>query len=174
MNDFLNSIKITDEDKKRAISKILFTVIHSTRIMSLSEVLQFLKKQKEHFGDDIQDEQQIEEKLNENEILAAYSLAREVRISIMASSNKKLLEYLELDLASVNEEKLLKFINETIKDIELTKKRTPNLEWSLQVGKIFKRLEGKNPCNEEEITQQWIDNSNKSSKIIKFSDNLEK
>ena len=136
----------------------------------------FLKKDKEHFGDDIQNEQQIEQKLNENEILAAYSLAKEVKISIMASSNEELLEYLELGLGSVNEENLLKFINETVKDIELTKKRTPNLEWNLQVGKIFKRLEGKNPCNEEEFTQQWAENSNRNSsgKIIKLSDYLEK
>ena len=44
MSDFLNSIKITDEDKKRAINKILFTIIHSVRILSLNEVLQFFKK----------------------------------------------------------------------------------------------------------------------------------
>jgi len=98
MSDFISSIKITDKDKKDAIAKILFTVIHSTRIMSLNEVLQLLKKQKEHFDDEVQDNQQIEQKLNQNEILAAYSLAKELRISIMSSSNRKLFEYLELDL----------------------------------------------------------------------------
>jgi len=178
MSDFISSIKITDKDKKDAIAKILFTVIHSTRIMSLNEVLQLLKKQKEHFDDEVQDNQQIEQKLNQNEILAAYSLAKELRISIMSSSNRKLFEYLELDLFSVNEENLLKFINEVVKDIELTNKRNSNAKWSLQVGKIFSRLEGKNPCNENEeneIIKQRSDNSCKSDdKIIDLSKYWEK
>ena len=157
----------------RSISKILFTVIHSTRIISLDEVLHLFDKQKEHF-DDVQSNQQIQQKLNQNEILAAYSLAKEVKISIMASSNKKLLEYLELTLGSVNEDNLMKFINEAVKDIELTKKRTPNVEWRLQTGKIFKRLDGKNPCNEEEITHEWVENLNKSNKIIELKDYLQK
>jgi len=171
MSDFLDSIKITDEDKKDAMSRILFTVINSTRIMSLDEILQHLKKYKEDC-DYLKDNKQIEQKLNENEILAVYSLAKEVRISIEASINKRLLEYLELGLASANEENLLRFIDETIKDIELSKKINPNIEWRLQVGKIFSRLEGKNPY-EEEILKRKLDNSTKGN-IIKLSNYSEK
>ena len=73
---------------------------------------------------------------------------------------------------------LLKFINEMIKDIELTKKRTPNVEWTLQVGKIFRRLQGKNPCNEyeeDQITKKWSGNSSKKrGNIINLSEYLEK
>lgn len=171
MSDFLDLIKITDEDKKDAMSRILFTVINSTRIMSLDETLQHLKEYKENC-DYLKDNKQIEQKLNENEILAVYSLAREVRISIEASTNKRLLEYLELGLASANEENLLRFINETIKDIELSKKINPNIEWRLQVEKIFSRLEGKKSY-EEEILKQKIDNSRKGN-IIKLSNYSEK
>jgi len=178
MNDFLNSIKITDKDKKDAISKILYAVINSPGIMSLNEVLQFFEKQEKYFDDDIDNKKQIEQSLSENEILAAYALSKEIKISIMSSTNKELIEYLELSLASVNEDNLLKFINETIKDIELTKKRTPNVEWTLQVGKIFRRLQGKNPCNEheeEEITNQWSKSSEKKmGKIIDLSKYWEK
>ena len=171
MSEFLDSIKITDEDKKRAITKMLFTVIHEPRIMSLEETLQILNRKF-----DEREEQQlvIEQKLSQNEILATYSLAKELKISIITSSNKELREYLELTIGTVNEEKLLKFINEAIRDIELTKRRTPKLEWNLQIGKILRRLEGKGPYNEEEMTKQWKEDSNRNCKIIKLSDYLEK
>ena len=176
MSDFLNSIRITDEEKKKAISKILFSVMHASTILSLNEIIQNLKETEE-LGVDIEDKgKQIKEKLTQHEMLAAYSLAKEIKISMMNSShnNKKLFNYLELNLGSVNEDNLFKFTNEIVKDIEYTKRNTPNANWSLQIGKIFSRLEGKNPYSEQDSTKDKQDNSDKANKIIDLSEYLEK
>ncbi|MBQ2917342.1 MAG: hypothetical protein IJE59_04150 [Clostridia bacterium] len=137
MSNFLDSIKITDEEKKKFMSKIIFTMIHSTKILSLDELLE--------------EADNIKEKLSENEILATYSLAREIKKIVISSSdrNKEILEHLEVRSFSINEDKLFEFVNRSVKDIEDTKRRTPNLKWRLQIGKILKRLEGIDPYTEE-------------------------
>jgi len=156
MSDFLDSIKVTKEDKKTAISKVVFNMIHSINVLSFNEVLE--------------SNNGIKEKLSQNELLATYSLAKEIRISMIASANrnKKLFDYLELKTTSINEENLLKFVDEIVKDIEFTQKRAPKTKWDLQVGKIFLRLEGKNPYSEEDFIQEETDNSDIKNKIIEF------
>lgn len=169
MSNFLNSIKITDDDKKTAISDILNTVINSPKIMSLEEVLNI----------EMGNGKQVQQNLSQNEIIATYSLAREIKILTVSLSrnNRKLIEYLELTVSSFNEDNLLKFISEAAKDIEITKKRTPKAKWSLQVEKIFARLDGKNPYDDIEFvkpdnTENKIQNKNeknsRSAKILKF------
>jgi hypothetical protein len=137
MSDFLDSIKVTDEEKKKSMSRIIFIMMNSANILSLNELLKQYNE--------------IKEKLNENEILAIYSLAKQMKQSIISSSNrnKKLFEFLDLNSNSINEDKLLEFIKYAVKDIEVTSKRTPNVKWSLQIGKIFLRMEGKDPYEEE-------------------------
>lgn len=171
MSDFLNSIKITDDDKKEAMARILFIMRYSEGILSLNEILEAAESNSEVAGH----HKKIKDTLNENEILATYSLAREVKISILGSSNrnKKLLDYLELDIVSVNNDNLLRFINESVKDIENLKKSNPNLKWSLQVNKIFSRLEGRDATKGEVLGYEDTniipsEISRVNDKIIKF------
>lgn len=161
MSDFLNSIRITDDDKKEAMSRMLFIMMYSSGILSLDEILEVAEVNSKAL-DTEGTRRKIQDKLNENEMLAAYSLAREVKISILSSSNsnRKLLDYLELDTVSVNKDKLLRFINESVKDIENLKRSNPNIEWSLQVNKIFSRLEGKDPTKGEVLGYESENNTN--------------
>lgn len=166
MSDLRSSIKITSEEKKSTMEFILFNMIHSADVMSLYEVLQL--------------KQQIKSVLNENEICATYNLGREIKISMSTSKrNEDLFEYLELNSYSVNNDKLLKFINEVVKDIEKTKKNMPKIPWSLQVNKILARLKGKDPANDEKFENEnrydvgkvSSESDIRRSKIIKVSNN---
>lgn len=164
MSNFLDSIKITNEEKKKIMSKIIFTMIHSTKILSLNELLEKTDN--------------IKEKLTENEILATYSLAREIKKIVVSSSdrNKEILEHLEVRSFSINEDKLFEFVNRSVKDIEDTKRRTPNLKWRLQVGKILTRLAGNDPYSEELAIYKEEQEQKEKAKgdIINLKEYLEK
>ncbi len=174
MSNFLDTIKITDEDKKKTMSSIVLIMLYSQGIMSLEEILQ-TEEMNGKVIDGERTHRKIQDKLNENEILATYSLAKEIKISILGSSdrNRKLLDYLELGTVSLNSDKLLRFVNEAVRDIETLKRHNPNVEWNLQINKIFSRLEGKDPTKGEVLgceSEEPVDrNSNKiGDKIIKF------
>ena len=120
----------------------------------------------------------IQYKLNENEILATYSLAKEMKIALLSSSNRnrELLDYLELVTVSINGDKLLKFVNESVRDIEKLKKSNPNVKWSLQANKILSRLKDKD-LEKDEVLEYNIENKDlvleepetkSDDKIIKF------
>ncbi len=190
MNDFLNSVRVTNEDKKLTMSKLLSIVIYSTTLLSLNEILELPSNTDNGLNSDTFAElrKEIKSKLNENEILATYSLAKEMKISMLSSNyNKKLFEYLEWDSYSLNNDKLLKFINEVVKDIESNKKSNRNVKWALQTNKIFSRLEGKNTYEEDDEDKFRGSSDNKkndsfnhgetsieSDKIIKLSEYLTK
>lgn len=180
MSEFLDSIKITDDDKKEAMARMLFIMLHSTDILSLNEISEAEKINRKTL-DKLEFEEDIKEKLNENEMLATYSLAREAKISILSSSNRnrKLLDYLELGTGSVNRDKLQTFINQAVKDIEALKRNNPKVKWRLQVNKIFSRLEGIDPTIGEVLGCESENNPNiapskprrVSDKIIKIPGN---
>lgn len=172
MSDFLNSIKITDDDKKEAMARILFIMRYSEGILSLNEILEAAEANSEVAGH----HKKIKDTLNENEILATYSLAKRTKMAILGSHdiNRKLLDYLEFDTISFNSEKILKFVNEEVNDMENLKIVNPNAKWSLQINRILLKLEGKDPANGEVLGYEEVKNkgdSNKTScKIIKFPD----
>lgn len=161
MNEFIDSIKVTKEDKQKAMEKILYSIINSSNIVSLNDVLN--------------NQNEMRKVLNEDELLASYSLALEIKKQIISSNtNEQLMEYLGLEFNTLNKDNLLKFINQSVKDIETQRKRTPNLKWRLQTKKIFDRLEGNQPFNEEEFEEAEQKNADKTNKIIKFPENFEK
>lgn len=153
MSEFLESIKVTKEDKQNAMSKVLYIIINSTNLLSLSDLL---KKQPDFIS-----------VLSEDELLAIHSLSLEVKRHIVSSNqDNELIEYLDLTSDSLNKDNLSIFINQAVKDKQAQMKRNPNLKWHLQTKKIFDRLEGKNPYEEELAKRE----ENKSGKIIKFGE----
>lgn len=153
MSEFLESIKVTKEDKQNAMSKVLYIIINSTNLLSLSDLL---KKQPDFIS-----------VLSEDELLAIHSLSSEVKRQIVScNQDNELIEYLDLTSDSLNKDNLSIFINQAVKDMQAQRKRNPNLKWHLQTKKIFDRLEGKNPYEEELAKRE----ENKSGKIIKFGE----
>lgn len=153
MSEFLESIKVTKEDKQNAMSKVLYIIINSTNLLSLSDLL---KKQPDLIS-----------VLSEDELLAIHSLSSEVKRQIVScNQDNELIEYLDLTSDSLNKDNLSIFINQAVKDMQAQRKRNPNLKWHLQTKKIFDRLEGKNPYEEELAKRE----ENKSGKIIKFGE----
>lgn len=153
MSGFLESIKVTKEDKQNAMSKVLYIIINSTNLLSLSDLL---KKQPDLIS-----------VLSEDELLAIHNLSSEVKRHIVSSNqDNELIEYLDLTSDSLNKDNLSIFINQAVKDMQAQRKRNPNLKWHLQTKKIFDRLEGKNPYEEELAKRE----ENKSGKIIKFGE----
>lgn len=176
MSSFLEDIRITDDDKKKIMTRILFTMMYSSKILSIDELLERDRLNKKKLDETVS-ENSIEDKLNENEILATYSLGKEIKIVIMSYSNRnrELLDYLELKADSVNSDKLLKFVNEAVKDIEDLKSNNPNATWSLQINKILSNLK-KEKLDDEVLIYQYkekpdsvVNKSTKTSnKIIRF------
>lgn len=157
MSEFLESIKVTKEDKQNAMSKILYSIINSTNFLSLSDLL---KKQ-----------QDLKSVLSEDELLAIHSLSSELKRQIVSSNHdKRLIKYLGLTSDSLDKDNLSTFINQAVKDIQAQRKRNPNLKWGLQIGKIFDRLEGKDPYEEELGKQE----ENKSGTIIQIEEYQDK
>lgn len=138
MSEFKEGIKVlSDEDKKRIMVDILITMINSNTVLSEEEII------KNTNGN--------ANKLSSDEFTAIYALAFEVKKCVFSSKiNKKLFEFLNLSKYCENDEgNLLKFIKATVKDIEQSRIYSPNNKWSLQVDKIFDRLDGKNPYKDE-------------------------
>lgn len=135
MNTFKDEIKVTEDDKKNVMCKVLYTMMNSSLLMRMDEVINIQKD--------------VSRKLSEEEFLAIYNLSLEIRKSMESSNvNERLYNYLGLNKNSLNSVKLYEFVNAIVKDIKTTKKRNSNLKWSLQVNKIFKRMEGKDPYEE--------------------------
>ncbi len=153
-NNFFDSIKITEEDKKKAMMNILQIVSNSVYLLSLKEVIQY--------------DNTLTSRLTEDEILAMYSLAREVKISRLASKqNEELYQYL-------NDEKILEFIKVAVEDMQDTRK-TPNAKWSLSVNKILSRLESKGKDSSGEVLiMKKSEKKNEDSNIIDISEYLDK
>lgn len=148
-NNYFNTIKIKEEDKKNAMITIFQIVNNSANLLSLEEVIQYKKE--------------LMSKLTEDEILAMYDLARTVKIERLAfKRNEKLYKYL-------NKEKILEFIKVAVEDIQDTKRRTPNIKWSLSVNKILSRLERREKESSEEVS--IMKRSNKISRTRNIIDN---
>lgn len=175
MSNFSDSIKITDEDKKDVMTWIMIMMLHFPGFVPLEKILEIEDRNVRTF-DEEKTRKKIKEVLNEKEILATYSLAKRTKMAILGSHdiNRKLLDYLEFDTISFNSEKILKFVNEEVNDMENLKIVNPNAKWSLQINRILLKLEGKDPANGEVLGYEEVKNkgdSNKTScKIIKFPD----
>lgn len=160
MDNFLSSIKINKNEKKEAMSTVIFNMIHSSKVLSLNEL--------------IEGREELLNKLNTDELYVTYSLAKKIKISIMNYRfNQELFEYLELKLHSLNADKLLIFVNKAIEDMHEVTNRNPNSKWSLQVGKILLRINSTNQHDDEineGSSQKRSTNkkTEKSNKIIKF------
>lgn len=155
MNDnFMDSIRVTEEYKKDAMMTIFYTVVNSADILSLEEVLK--------------SQETVQSKLSKDEILATYALSREIKISKLTSKrNENLSEYL-------NEEKLSRFINAVVEDIEDTRLRTPNVEWKLSVNKILNRLKREKTSDEEVTIMESSKKTSGTCKIIDIREHSEK
>lgn len=138
MSNLRDDIKVpTDEEKKAVLVNILCNMINSGDILSSEQI----RKRVSGIG----------EKLSEDEFTAIYSLAVEIKKSILVSkNNEKLFEFLNISEYCQNDNgNLLKFINATVQDISQTREFFPGTRWYLQVGKIFDRMAGKNPYGDE-------------------------
>lgn len=138
MSNFKEDIKVlSDEDKKIIMVDILIAMLNATTTLSEVEI----KKATNGNAD----------KLSPDEFIAIYSLAFEIKKCVFSSRiNKKLFEFLNMDEYCVNDKgNLLKFIKATVKDIEQSRIYSSKSKWSLQIDKIFDRMEGKNPYEDE-------------------------
>lgn len=138
MNEFKKDIqKPTEEEKKTKMVDIIVTIINSDLVLSFEELENYVKE--------------IRKKLSEDEITAIYNLAVYLKKSIITSRyDNRLNEFLNISNYCQNDEgNLLKFINAVVTDIEKTREIFPERKWELQIDKIFDRMEGKNPYEDE-------------------------
>lgn len=105
MNDFMENIKITKEDKQESMKNILYTMINSDKIISLEELSKRASKSCS--------------KLNENELRATYQLAKEVKVLTKSSNQSaKLLEYLGIKYTlDFDEDKLFELVSRIAEEI---------------------------------------------------------
>lgn len=156
MDDFIQSIKVTSEDKQNMMINVLNTVINCSTVPSINDIVGNIKD--------------IKVKLTDDEILAIYSLSISIQEQLKTGNHyQKLFDYLTLDLyPNINKENLLTFINQAVLDIKDTKARNPKIKWYLQTGKIFARLDGKNPYKEEIEIEKDKDKHKGNGIIIKY------
>lgn len=153
MSDFLNYIKVTDEDKKDAMKSIILEILIRPGILDLDGVLELASD--------------VKNKLNEDEILATYQLAKEIKIK----KRPEVLEYISLKNGyEIDGDKLLIFINKAVEDKKIGEKRFPHAkgEWKLSTRKILDRLNGKPDPYDEELAKDPSLLGSCSSKLYKF------
>ena len=131
MSNIRDEIFCDVDKKRRVMENLLLVMINSPQVLDFCE----LSKKKSESMD----------YLNEEETLAIYSLALEVRKSIAAGRNynDRLKDYLWGEDGSINTRNLLKFVNYELSDMTTTKVVNPNQKWSLSINKIFKAIEEK-------------------------------
>lgn len=148
MSNLREEIRIPTEEQKRDVYvNIILNMINSSNLLSPEEIMRVVKL--------------IEEKLSQDEFTAIYSIAVEVKKAIlMPKTNKRLIEFLNISEYCKNDNgNLLKFINATVDNIQQERKLFPNRKWYLHVGKIFDRMEGKDPYGDEmKIKKARIEN----------------
>lgn len=138
MNDFIKDIKKpTEEEKVAKMADIIVTMLNSNLVLSLEDLEEQIRD--------------IRKKLSEDEIMAIYNLAVCIKKDTISSRhNNKLIDFLDLSSYCQNDRNnLLAFVKATVQDIQETRIVFPSKKWSLQVDKIFDRLEGKNPYADE-------------------------
>ena len=131
MSNIRDEISCDVDKKRRVMENLLLVMINSPQVLDFCELS---KKKSESIN-----------YLNEEEKLAIYSLALEVRKSISAGRNynARLKDYLWEEDGSINTRNLLKFVNYEVDDIVTTKAIKPKQKWSLSINKIFKAIEEK-------------------------------
>lgn len=120
-NSFKESIRVDNEGKKKAMMTMLQTMINSTIILSYKEMNERTNN--------------IDSKLNEDEKLATYNLAKKIKEAITKS---KLTEDM---MKLIGGENLLEFIKYSVEDMHKMKVTNPDLQYSLSISKILKRIE---------------------------------
>lgn len=138
MSDFTDSIKISEKDKKDAMKSIVLEVLIRPGVLELEEVLKLATD--------------VKNKLNEDEILATYQLAKQIK----TKKRPEVLEYINLRNGyEIDEDKLLTFIKKAVEDKRIGEKRFPHAkgEWKLSTRKILDRLNGKPDPYDEELAK---------------------
>lgn len=159
MNNYKDSIKITDEQKETIYKDIIFAMLNSHEPLTQTELIEKME---------------LSKKLNEYEIRAIYNLAFYIRIAHEGGTIKReILDFFNLSEYCRNDHgNLMLFVGETIKDIkeweETFKERSIHAKWNFHLGLIFKRLKGYKPY--EEFKNQKAEETTKKGIIINFQD----
>lgn len=157
MSNLREEIKMpTEEEKREVYLNIILNMINSSKIISQEKISKIVEG--------------IESKLSPDEFTAIYNIAVEVKKAIaMPKTNKRLLEFLNVSENCQNDNgNLLKFVNATVNNIEQERRFFPKRKWYLQVGKIFDRMEGKDPYAEE---MKFLENRRKNMRLIQGGKN---
>ncbi len=152
MGNLKESIKLPSEEEKKLIfMDIIFNLLNSSNILFPNDLIEKMP--------------QIREKLSEDEFNVVYSLALEIKKSILGlKRNDRLLEFLNISEYCKNDNgNLMRFIKAAIENIQQERKFFPNRKWELQVGKIFDRMNGKDPYGEE---MKYNENRTKNIHIV--------
>ena len=131
--------KPTNEEKRDLYRDVLITMLNSGTILSFEEIQKRVNKN-------------IGKTLSQDEAIAIYNLASQLqKYSLVGKFSEKIFNFLKLgvDYHEMDIENLVNFINATVQDIEKTRKYFPNAKWQFQINKIFDRMEGKDPYEDE-------------------------
>ena len=154
MNNYKNTIKVTDKQKEQIYKDVIFRMLNASKPPEQSELVNKMK---------------LSSKLNEYEIRAIYSLASYIKIAHECGTIKKeLSDFFNLSEYCINDKgNLLLFVKETVKDIQEWE-YIMHGEWSFHLGLIFKRLTGYKPY--EDVQELKPETDVKKGVIINFQD----
>ena len=100
-------------------------------------------------------------------MFVTYSLGKEIKRSIICSKVSS--DILEL----LSRERLVCFVNESVKDMNMLRETNPNVEWKLSVDKIIKRMDKKELDNLPTKIYE-LKTKEKENKTIKMDKTQEK
>ena len=114
-------VKLIESYKTESMISIIQNMINSSDVLSFDDI----KKRSET------------SKLDEDELLATYSLGKEIKKAI--ASSKVSTEMLKL----LSGEKLFQFIQETVQDMNEFRRLHPNLTWDFSINRILSKIKRK-------------------------------
>lgn len=141
MSNIRNEITYDVNKKRLIMEKIFLTIINSPRILEVDE----LSKMRN------------EKYITHEEFIATYTLALEVKKTMMvgAKRKEKLYQFLWNEEGLLNSNNLLKFVNYEVADMAEMKINNPEIKWRLSINKILKKIdENSNKTKHYKIEEQ--------------------